>query len=127
MGVKETKAKQQLAGKFVAIKTPLLEARRKQSLQPAKDMEPSSAPSVQATLDQRGNIYGSFAENSAVAIDILNIIFAANASRSVSLPKHELNALVMVAEKMSRVLTGKSHEDNWVDMAGYSELGRNPR
>jgi len=103
---------------------------KQRSQRPASSVTPSATPSpitVQATLDQRGSIYGSFAANSSVAIDLLNIIFRANSQRTQSLPSHELNAMVMVCEKMSRVLTGNSHEDNWIDMAGYSELGRNPR
>ena len=87
----------------------------------------TSKPSVQATLDQRGSIYGSFRDNSRAAISLLNVINEFNGLRTVPLPDYELNALIMIAEKMSRVLTGKSHEDNWIDMAGYSELGRNPR
>ena len=87
----------------------------------------ASKLSVQATLDQRGSVYGSFRDNSRAAISLLNVINEFNGLRIVPLPDYELNALVMIAEKMSRVLTGKSHEDNWIDMAGYSELGRNPR
>ena len=92
-----------------------------------EDSVTTSSATVENTLNQRGSIYGSFAANSQVAIDLIAVILNANASRSASLPAHELNALIMISEKMSRVLTGASHDDNWIDMAGYSQLGLNPR
>ncbi len=88
---------------------------------------PSSQLSVSDTLDQRGPVYGSFRENSRVAVSLLEVINAEQKARTVPLPDYEYNALVMIAEKMSRILVGKSHEDNWIDIAGYAELGRNPR
>jgi hypothetical protein len=94
---------------------------------PGKVLENASSVSVQSTLDQRGSVYGSFRDNSRVAISLLAVVDRCQASRTVPLLDHELNALIMICEKMSRILTGKPHEDNWIDIAGYAELGRNPR
>jgi hypothetical protein len=86
------------------------------------------APSaISATLDARGATYGSFADNSRVAIGMLKVMEAGFATRKEPLADHEKNALIMIIEKMSRIITGKPHEDNWIDLGGYAELGRKPR
>lgn len=87
--------------------------------------------SVSAVLDQRGNVYGSFEDNSRVAQELISVLQEEVENRRLRgqapLQSHEWNALVMIFEKASRIMTGKPHEDNWIDIAGYAELGRNPR
>lgn len=86
---------------------------------------------VSKTLDERGNVYGSFADNSEMAVSLLATLAKAEQRRSDKgmdpLTPWEKNALIMIFEKASRIMTGKPHEDNWIDIAGYAELGRNPR
>ena len=39
-----------------------------------------------------------------------------------------MEALEMIAHKIARILSGDAdYADNWVDIAGYAQLGNNPR
>lgn len=81
------------------------------------------------TLEDRGASYGRFADNSRVAVDIKLICW----SRLKGSAKfHELsdddnsvilNAIDMIAAKISRLVTGDPlHKDSWQDISGYAEL-----
>jgi len=81
------------------------------------------------TLAERGESYGSFADNSAVAVRIKEACWPtalenpkflrlSYADRAVV-----LNALDMIAAKISRLVTGDPlHKDSWQDISGYAEL-----
>ena len=81
------------------------------------------------TLAERGESYGSFADNSAVAVRIKvacwptalenpKFLRLSYADRAVV-----LNALDMIAAKISRLVTGDPlHKDSWQDISGYAEL-----
>lgn len=88
--------------------------------------------SVKEILDQRGSRYGCFADNSRFAVQLTRMIFSAQQERTqrgqLPMTEYQINALCMMAGKMSRIVTGDAdYEDNWIDIAGYAELGRNPR
>lgn len=82
-----------------------------------------------ALLAERGKTHGSFAENSEYAGQFLATIGAAQARRAGrydALTASQLNALVMISQKMSRILSAPdaAYADNWDDIAGYAMLGK---
>jgi hypothetical protein len=92
------------------------------------------APVSQVTnvLDERGSRYGSWIRNSQYARSMINVMEAAKHDREMQeqqpLTPHQENAICMIFQKISRILSGDpSYEDNWIDIAGYAELGRKPR
>lgn len=101
--------------------------------QTARGNDPSLTPSsIDATLDERGRRYGSWADNSSYAQDMLAVIDRAKMERAarnqLPLTAYQENSMVMICQKMSRILSGDAeYEDNWVDIEGYARLGRNPR
>lgn len=90
-------------------------------------------------LVQRGSTYGSFFENSEIAVSIQELLQStgadyrnamqeramAQAGRSdvpVSLIYLLLNAQNMIAAKQSRLFATPVHADSWLDLAGYAIL-----
>lgn len=94
---------------------------------------PSTANTpVDKVLDERGKQYGSFADNAFVSQELDRVIREAYSKRSArdlpQLANHQREALRVICQKISRIVTGNpDYHDNWVDIAGYAELGRNPR
>jgi len=81
------------------------------------------------TLAERGKSYGSFAANSEVAVRIKEACWptALENPKFYDLSYADkavvLNAIDMIAAKISRLVTGNPlHEDSWQDIAGYAEL-----
>lgn len=83
-------------------------------------------------LNNRGKVYGNFSDNSEIARALLAAINRGEQIRGYRkmspLESHQYNALVMICEKISRILCGDScYPDNWDDIAGYAQLGKEPR
>lgn len=90
------------------------------------------------TLVARGASYGSFFQNSEMAISIQEILqttgqdyriamhdraeIQANAPVPLSLIHLLLNATNMIAAKQSRLFATPIHADSWLDIAGYAIL-----
>lgn len=81
------------------------------------------------TLAERGESYGSFAANSEVAVRIKEACWptALENPKFYDLSYADkavvLNALDMIAAKISRLVTGDPlHKDSWQDISGYAEL-----
>ncbi|CAA2141598.1 hypothetical protein [Hyphomicrobium sp. ghe19] len=76
---------------------------------------------LDATLEARGNRYGEFRDNAAVA-QALKRVFR----RSVKwddLEDHQKEALDIIASKISRLLSGDpNYPDNWHDIQGFAKL-----
>lgn len=76
---------------------------------------------VTATLDQRGERYGSFLTNATTAQAIKAAMHAAPGWEALAPDQKE--GLEIIASKISRALTGDStYVDNWHDIAGYAVL-----
>jgi hypothetical protein len=94
---------------------------------------PAPAPQqLDAVLAERGSRYGSFAANSYYADKLIEVLRDAEQDRANNgqqpLTPYQRNALVMIFQKTSRILSGDaSYADNWVDIAGFASLGNNPR
>jgi hypothetical protein len=79
---------------------------------------------IQATLVQRGNRYGEFAEHANITQRLkLNM---QNTPNWHKLPANMKESLEMVAHKIGRILNGDpTYDDSWVDIAGYATLVAN--
>ena len=92
--------------------------------------KPTKTNTLNDILTERGASYGSFADNSMVAMelrDTLKSALHANDTRFVRkiTPAEAVveNACFMIAAKLSRLVTGDTlHRDSWHDIAGYAEL-----
>lgn len=83
------------------------------------------------TLAERHASYGSFIENSNYASQFLEILDSAQKYRREKgrplLLSYQKNAMVMICQKMSRLLSGEaSHPDTWHAIEGYARLGAKP-
>ena len=82
---------------------------------------PGSKDAAALTLDERGQDYGDFAEGSEVFAALINAMGLGKRWNDVE--GYQLNALVMIAHKLSRLLNGNpDHRDGWHDIAGYASL-----
>jgi hypothetical protein len=78
---------------------------------------------VDKVLDTRAHQYGSFMQSSDTAIRIKGIMHNAVARNEVHLYPDQLQALDMIATKISRIVNGNpNHTDSWTDIAGYATL-----
>ena len=74
---------------------------------------------TKALLITRGNTHGSFETNAEVSQKLKRIF----RMPGYDLSNVQLEALDMIALKLSRILSGKADfADHWHDIAGYAEL-----
>lgn len=85
-----------------------------------KMTEPNKTDGVEATLQQRGSVYGSFKDNAQTTQTLMDVI---ESTKKRPLEKFEIEALHMICHKISRIVCGlKTKKDNWHDIAGYAKL-----
>jgi hypothetical protein len=78
---------------------------------------------VNATLAERGNRYGTFADNAATSQAIKRVMAEHLAKQNKTLADDQWEAMEMVAHKLARIINGDpDYVDSWVDIAGYSKL-----
>jgi hypothetical protein len=76
---------------------------------------------VDNVLKERGNQYGSFADNAQVAQSLKRTIKLSK--NGYVFPDYIQESLDMICHKIARVCCGNySHTDNFVDIAGYAQL-----
>lgn len=86
---------------------------------------------TQKILDQRGPVYGPFANNALVAQGLKAAMQPSYpeglpARRYDTMPVDCREALDLIALKMSRIVTGDpEYLDNWLDISGYATLVAN--
>ena len=89
-------------------------------------VEPKPEPEVNRVdkvLDTRAEQYGSFMQSADTVIRIKGIMHNAVARNEVHLYPDQLQALDMIATKISRIVNGNpNHADSWTDIAGYATL-----
>ena len=89
-----------------------------------KDVVIHDPGSIDATLEERGNRYGYFDEESRVKHNIKNAMKDSKNWSKLSLDKK--HALGMIALKITRILNGDpEYDDNWHDIGGYAKLIEN--
>lgn len=87
------------------------------------------APHIDAAVDElretlggRDTSYKDFADNSAAALAIMQAC-GLEASNTDAFPtSYHLNAMTQIAAKLSRLAGNPTHEDSWLDIAGYAIL-----
>lgn len=83
----------------------------------------SDPTSVDKTLAERGNRYGSFSGHAAVTQDLKNTIVRHLRYRNKELPPSQQEALDMICHKIGRIINGdNNYADSWHDIAGYAKL-----
>lgn len=76
---------------------------------------------IDQTLAERGNRYGSFAEHARIAQALKQAMADSPNWSKLSPDKRE--ALEMVQHKIARILNGDpEYHDSWHDMIGYTKL-----
>lgn len=89
-------------------------------------VEPKPEPEVSGVdkvLDTRAEQYGSFMQSSDTTIRIKGIMHNAVARNELHLYPDQLQALDMIATKISRIVNGDpNYVDSWTDIAGYATL-----
>ena len=79
------------------------------------------APSIAATLAERGQRYGVFGEHARIT-QALKCAMADSPNWSTLAPDQK-EALEMLAHKVGRILNGDpDYHDSWHDIAGYATL-----
>lgn len=74
---------------------------------------------IQNVLNERGNRYGKFEDNSELTFELFNAV----KSKIETHPKPIQLALFMILHKVSRIANGDpTYLDNWVDIQGYTKL-----
>ena len=108
-----------------------LEVEAKKVIAEAKEwveekIEPKPEPEVSGVdkvIDKRGEQYGSFMQSADTTVRIKGIMHNAVARNEVHLYPDQLQALDMIATKISRIVNGNpNHTDSWIDIAGYATL-----
>lgn len=76
---------------------------------------------IDATLQERGQRYGSFDEHARITQELKYIMFGTPNWPRLSVDKKE--ALDMIAHKIGRILNGDpNYKDSWTDIVGYARL-----
>jgi hypothetical protein len=77
--------------------------------------------SVENTLAERGQRYGTFLENATVAQQLKAAMIQGRSW--ATMPADAREALEVITQKISRIVTGdSSYTDNWHDIQGYAKL-----
>ncbi len=101
-------------------------SRGKGKPKPEPEVEAKAEPEVSGVgkvLDARAEQYGSFMQSSDTTVRIKGIMHNAVARNAVHLYPDQLQALDMIATKISRIVHGNpNHLDSWIDIAGYATL-----
>lgn len=80
-----------------------------------------ASTSIDATLAERGNRYGSFDEHARITQAIKAVM--ADSPNWSKLAPDQREALEMVAHKAGRILNGDpDYHDSWHDIVGYAKL-----
>ena len=78
---------------------------------------------VEKLLAERGQRYGNYKAQAAIAEKVRETLFAALVNQVKLLEPDQADALHMIAVKLSRIVNGDpDYADNWRDIAGYATL-----
>lgn len=89
----------------------------------SEDITPKAGRSVEEILLERRKTHGDYTHQADVCQRLKRIIHSNTGLNKNPLTATQLDALEMIAMKMSRIVTGDpNHKDSWVDIAGYATL-----
>ena len=79
---------------------------------------------VEETLKQRGNRYGEFSSHAKCSQQLKQVLYGHLQSHNQrKLEPYMVEALDMIVHKLARIANGDPfYDDNWRDIAGYSQL-----
>lgn len=78
---------------------------------------------ITATLEQRGQRYGTFLLHAELSQDLKACIEEGLACRDKVLAADQSEALQMICHKIGRIINGDpDYADSWHDIAGYAQL-----
>lgn len=76
---------------------------------------------IETTLAERGNRYGSFKHHAEIAQKLQDVM--RNEEGWERLAADQKQALTVISDKIARMLNGdSSYRDNWHDIVGYAKL-----
>jgi hypothetical protein len=87
---------------------------------------PSQLPAspLDATLAERGKLYGEFAGHAEITQELKAVMHSSYTSNWNSLSFAHKEALEMIVHKIGRILNGDpNYDDSWIDIGGYAKLG----
>lgn len=88
---------------------------------PCGACDPLSTPSIESTLTERGNRYGSYGEHARITQAIKKAM--ADSPNWQKLAPDQRETLEMIAHKAGRILNGDpDYHDSWHDIIGYTKL-----
>jgi len=73
---------------------------------------------IDKLVKERASVYGSFRDNAQMSQSMKRL--AQSGVSYEKLKDVEREALDQCFLKISRILTGKPHKDNWLDISGYA-------
>ncbi|QJD55157.1 hypothetical protein Psm1vBMR14_gp05 [Pseudomonas phage MR14] len=77
--------------------------------------------SIESTLQERGDRYGSFEHHAKIAQDLQRVMHAE--AGWAKLADDQRQALTVIMDKVARMLNGDpAYRDNWHDIVGYAKL-----
>ena len=78
---------------------------------------------IEATLDERHKRYGYYSEVCETTYAIRDAVMAQIDLRGTKLAADQLYSIEMICVKLARLINGDpDYDDNWRDIAGYSQL-----
>ena len=88
------------------------------------DAGEDTSVSIDDTLAQRGTRYGSFKDHAIVSQKLLSTVMDHYYTHhSHDMEAYMKESLTMICHKLARIANGDpSYDDNWRDIAGYSQL-----
>jgi hypothetical protein len=91
------------------------------SFLPADQVSGSVNQNIDATLDERGKRYGSYAEKAEIIQDMKWLIRSGSSWLAMDADMKE--SLEMIIHKIGRIVTGDpTYLDSWTDVIGYAKL-----
>ena len=77
--------------------------------------------SIEETLKERGDRYGSFKSHADLAQHLKEVMWGSDGWLKLTNDKRQ--ALEVIADKVARILNGDpEYHDNWHDIVGYAKL-----
>jgi hypothetical protein len=87
------------------------------------DAGEDTSATIDDTLAERGNRYGSFADHAKLSQQLQKTLIMHTATRGQTLEPYMVEALTMICHKLARIANGDPHyDDSWRDIAGYAQL-----
>lgn len=79
--------------------------------------------SVEETLAERGNRYGSFKDHSEISQYLLEALVSHASLHNKKLEPYMKESLTLICHKLGRIVNGDPYyDDSWRDIAGYATL-----